>query len=235
MGKRSISQRRGRGSPTYRCPSHNFVAKVRYKKVAPGTSITGVVQDIIHDSSRNSPLGVVAYSDKTKDYVILSEGCYTGKKIEIGTEAEVAPNNILPVSRIPEGSPIFNIEANPGDGGKIIRSSGTHAIVISHDVDKTTIKMPSKKLKNVNPKCRATIGIVAGGERKTKPFGKAGAKWNAMRAKGKLWPRTSATAMNAVDHKFGGSNLGVPKTVSRHAPPGSKVGSIAAKRTGKKR
>ncbi|MBW6451825.1 MAG: 50S ribosomal protein L2 [DPANN group archaeon] len=235
MGKRIIAQRRGRGSPTYRCPSHNYVTELSYKKVTPGIIMSGIITDIVHDSSRNAPLGTILYSDNTKDYILLSEGCYTGKKIEIGTEAELDVGNILPIGNIPEGTPIFNIENKPGDGGRIIRSSGGYALIISHDEDKTIIKMSSKKLKTVNPKCKATIGVVAGGERKTKPFGQAGTKFYAMKARGKLWPRTSAKAMNAVDHKFGGCNMGVPKTSSRHAPPGAKIGSIAARRTGKKR
>jgi len=121
------------------------------------------------------------------------------------------------------------------DGGKIVRASGGYATVVSHDVDKTIIKLPSKKMKALNPSCRAIIGIAAGGERKNKPFIKAGNKWKAKHARGKLYPITSKRAMNAVDHKFGGSNFGTSKTSSKRSPPGRKVGSIGARRTGKKR
>jgi len=84
----------------------------------------------------------------------------------------------------------------------------------------------------------ATIGIVAGGGRTDKPFVKAGNRWHAMRARGKLYPITSAVAKNAVDHPFGsgrGRHMGKPSVPPRFAPPGRKVGQIHAKRTGRKR
>ena len=83
--------------------------------------------------------------------------------------------------------------------------------------------------------CRATIGVVAGGGRKEKPFVKAGKKYHAMKAKAIKWPRVRGVAMNAVDHPFGGGrhqHTGKPTTVSRRMPPGRKVGHIAARRTG---
>ena len=98
--------------------------------------------------------------------------------------------------------------------------------------------MPSGELKYLNPNCRASIGVVAGGGRKDKPFLKAGKKWHAYKAKGKKFMTVRGVAMNAVDHPHGGGNRqhpGRPTTVSRHAPAGRKVGSIAAKRTGLKR
>lgn len=235
MGKNVISQRRGRGTPTYRCPSHRYSGKTVYNRAQNGEIISGVIKNILHDASRNAPLGEIVYSDNTKGYLVLSEGTHIGQKIVMGNDAPLASGNIIPVSKIPEGTPVFNIEIKPGDGGKMVRSSGAYALIVSHDVDKTIISMPSKKFKNIHPYCKATIGVVAGGERKIKPFTKAGTKWYAARARGRLWPRTGARAMNAVDHKFGGSNMGCPKTVSRHAPPGSKVGSIAARRTGRQR
>ncbi len=90
-------------------------------------------------------------------------------------------------------------------------------------------------MKWLNPKCRATIGIVAGGGRTDKPFVKAGKKWYKMANKATKWPVVRGVAMNAVDHPFGGGGRqhpGRPKTVGRHTPPGRKVGSIAARRTG---
>ena len=83
--------------------------------------------------------------------------------------------------------------------------------------------------------CRTYIDLFAGAGRSKKPFMKAGNKHHALRSRGKLYPRTSGVSMNAVDHPFGGSNLGLHKTVSRHRPPGRKVGSISPKRTGKRK
>ena len=100
------------------------------------------------------------------------------------------------------------------------------------------IKLPSNKEKSFLPHCRAAVGIIAGGGRLEKPLLKAGIAFMKMRAKNKLYPVTSGVAMNAVDHPFGsgrGRHMGKPRTVSRHAPPGRKVGSIASRKTGKKK
>ena len=98
--------------------------------------------------------------------------------------------------------------------------------------------MPSKQQKTFLPNCRATIGVLAGSGRVDKPFVKAGKKFHAMKAKNKLYPKTSGVAMNAVDHPFGsgrGRHIGKPKTPPRNAPAGRNVGLIRAKRTGRKR
>ena len=98
--------------------------------------------------------------------------------------------------------------------------------------------LPSKKEKEFNSSCRATIGIIAGAGRTEKPFLKAGFKYHATRARNKMWPRSAALAMNAVSHPFGGRSTcakGKCSTVSRDAPPGAKVGKVAARRTGWKR
>ena len=100
------------------------------------------------------------------------------------------------------------------------------------------VELPSKKKKVLNPQCRASIGVVAGGGRKEKPFIKAGNKFKAMKARSKLYPKVCGQSMNAVDHPHGGtrsSKKNYPYTVSRHTPPGAKVGKIASRRTGKKK
>ena len=236
MGTRIIAQRRGRGvSKTYLVPSFNYVADVRYPPLQKG-NLKGKIIDIVDDPGRTAPLALVKFDGTSeKWYFIASEGVKTGDVVEVGEGAQLKIGNVLPLKDIPEGTPVFNIEVVPGDGGKLVRASGGYAIVLSRDVDKVTVQFPSRKTKGLNPNCRATIGIVAGGERPKKPFVKAGNKWHAMHARGKKYPRTRAKAMNACDHKFGGKSFGVPKTVSRRAPPGRKVGSIAARRTGRRK
>ena len=131
---------------------------------------------------------------------------------------------------------MFNIEEKVGDGGKYVRSAGSFATVVSKTKNKVAIKMPSKNIKEFNFNCRAGVGILAGAGRKEKPMLKAGKNHFIMKSKNKLYPRTSGVAMNAVDHPFGsgrGRHIGKAKTVSRHAPPGRKVGSVSSKRTGK--
>ncbi|MEM0350819.1 MAG: 50S ribosomal protein L2, partial [Archaeoglobaceae archaeon] len=162
------------------------------------------------------------------------EGIGTGDWIYAGEKVEIAPGNTTYLKNIPEGTPICNIEKIPGDGGKFVRASGTFALVVSREEDKVIVQMPSGELKAFHPLCRATIGVVAGGGRVDKPFVKAGKKYHKMKSKAAKWPRVRGVAMCAVYHPFGGGkhqHVGRPKTVSRNAPPGRKVGSIAARRT----
>ena len=241
MGKRLIIQRRGRGTPTYRSSSHRFRGKVSYRSYdayEKDGSIKGLVTDIIHDPGRSAPVAVVKFENGEEKLVLAPESIAIGEEIEYGVTAPVQPGNTLPLSEIPEGTPVYNIENNPGDGGKFVRSSGTYASLITHDVGKAMIELPSGELKAFNPNSRATVGVVAGGGRKDKPFLKAGNRYHALKAKGKKMMTVRGVAMNAVDHPHGGGNRqhpGRPTTISRHAPAGRKVGSIAAKRTGRRR
>lgn len=241
MGKRLIHQRRGRGTPTYRSASHRFKGKIEYRsydKLEKESSLTGTVVDIIHDPGRTAPVAMVKFENGEKKLVLAPETIQINDSIACGSDSEIKFGNTLPLYKIPEGTPVFNIENKPGDGGKLVRSSGTYASLITHDTEKALIELPSGELKAFNPKCRATIGVVAGGGRKEKPFLKAGARWHALKAKGKKSMTVRGVAMNAIDHPHGGGNRqhpGRPTTVSRHAPAGRKVGSIAAKRTGKRR
>lgn len=125
----------------------------------------------------------------------------------------------------------------PGDGGKLVRAGGSYATVVSHDAKKTVIQLPSGQFKTLDSSCRATVGVSAGGGRKDKPFVKAGKKFFAFRARGKQYPIVRGVAMNPVAHPHGGGShqhIGKPSTVKRGAPPGRKVGSIAADRSGRK-
>jgi large subunit ribosomal protein L2 len=234
MGKRLRQQRRGRGTNVWRAPSHNYKTMAKYINYSNDMTLTGDIIDIINDPSKNAPIGIIKFENGDKNSMILAEGLNTTSKITTGPNAEKKPGNILFLSDIDEGTPVFNIESIPGDGGKFIRSSGMSGTIISKNIKKVIIKMPSKKTKEFNPKCKATIGIIAGGERKIKPFGYASSKFYAMKARNKKYPKTSAVAMNAVDHPFGGcANPGISKTISKTAPPGAKVGSIGARKTGK--
>ncbi len=237
MGKRIISQNRGRGTPTYTSPSHKYKAEIKHLKFTTET-IAAKILDIIHDSARNGPIALVELPNGKKEYILAVEGLGTGEVIYAGDNVSIAPGNTTFLKNIPEGTPICNIEAQPGDGGKFARASGTFALVVSREEDKVLVQMPSGKLKWFHPMCRATIGVVAGGGRTDKPFVKAGKKYHKMKSKAAKWPRVRGVAMNAVDHPFGGGkhqHVGRPKTVSRNAPPGRKVGSIAARRTGVRR
>ena len=241
MGKRLKHQRRGRGTPAYRSASHRFKDKIQYRsydKIEKEGSLKGKVIDIVHDPGRSAPIAKIKFENGERKFILAPESIQIEDDIECGVSASISFGNSLPLAEIPEGTPIYDIENRPGDGGKFVRSSGTYASLITHDADKAVIELPSGELKSFNPACRATIGVVAGGGRKDKPFLKAGKRWHALKAKGKKSMTVRGVAMNAVDHPHGGGNRqhpGRPTTISRHAPPGRKVGSIAAKRTGKRR
>lgn len=240
MGKRIRVQRRGRGSPTFRASTHKRVAPVKY----PPTSkeelekvIHGQVAEIVHDPGRGSPLASIKLETGKTYYTVVPEGVYEGQPTQIGGLATVEIGNVLPLGKVPEGTMVCNIELSPGDGGKIARSSGSYVTVVAHTPEGTMVKLPSRKTRYLNDLCLATIGVVSGAGRVDKPYLKAGAKFHLMRARGRVYPRTRGVAMVAAAHPYGSSKRGARKvtTVSRHAPPGKKVGLIAARSTGRKR
>ena len=236
MGKRLIQQRRGRTQSKFNAPSHRFKGKIKYAR--NNENKEGIVQDIIHDPGRTAPLASVMLSDNKKILVLAPEGIKVGDKIKFTDDKkEIGVGNVLHVGKIPEGAPIYNIELSPGDGGKLVRAGGSNATVVSHDKEKTVIQLPSGQFKTLDAKCKATVGIIAGGGRKDKPFLKAGKKHIAFKKRGKQYPTVRGVAMCAVSHPHGGGghqHVGGPSTVKRGASPGRKVGSIAAKRTGRK-
>ena len=236
MGRRIQGHRRGRGGPTFRAPSHRYKAELSHKKDEERDTISGEIVDIEHDPARSAPVAAVEFEDGDRRLVLAPEGVTVGETIQVGVSAEIKPGNTLPLAEIPEGVPVCNVESSPGDGGKFARASGTSAQLMTHDKRVAVVKLPSGQVKRLNPQCRATIGVVAGGGRTEKPFVKAGNKHHKMKARGTKWPRVRGVAMNAVDHPFGGGGRqhpGKPKSVSRNAPPGRKVGDIASKRTGR--
>ena len=236
MGKRLIQQRRGRINTKFNAPSHRFKGKIRYCQEKG--EYKGVVEDIIHDPGRTAPLVKIKLSNNKNSLMLAPEGIKIGDKIKYTEDkTQVNVGNILPVGKIPEGAPIYNVELKPGDGGKLVRAGGSNATIVSHSKEKTVIQLPSGQFKTINASCKATIGITAGGGRKDKPFLKAGKKHYAFRRRGKQYPTVRGVAMCAVAHPHGGGghqHVGKPYTVKRGTSPGRKVGSIAARRTGRK-
>jgi len=238
MGKRIRSQRRGRGTRRYISLKHRNLFPSKHKTYNKNELTEGKIISLSHSPAHSAPLVEILFESGERVFTIAPEKVSIGDKIIYGNTAPIKVGSTLPLSEIPEGTQVFNIEQNPGDGGKFVRSSGTGAIVLGKAGDKVIVRMPSKKQKTFNSGCRASIGLVAGGGRVDKPFLKAGKRWHAKRARGKLYPITSAVAMNAVNHPFGsgrGRHAGKPMTAPRFAPPGRKVGKVRARRTGKKR
>jgi large subunit ribosomal protein L2 len=237
MGKNLIQQKRGKGSSTYRAPSFRYKGRAAYGEYSKG-DVNGKIVDIIHCQGHSAPLINVEYENGEKVLLQAPEGIKVGSEIVNGEEAPIRAGNVMLLKNIPEGAAVYNIEGSPGDGGKFVRSSGAFAKVTSKMGGKVVLLLPSKKEREFNPECRATIGIIAGSGRTEKPFLKAGFRYHAMRARNKRYPKVSGVAMNAVSHPFGGSSTcskGNASTISRDAPPGKKVGKIAARRTGRKK
>ena len=240
MGKRIRVQRRGRGSSTFRSSTHKRVAPVQYPQMSQKEReefVQGQVVKIVHEPGRGSPLASVRLETGETYHAVVPEGIYEGQPTQMGSKASMDIGNVLPLGSVPEGTMICNIELSPGDGGKMARSSGSYATVVAHTPEGTMIKLPSGKTRYLNDLCRATIGVISGAGRVEKPFLKAGSMFHWMKAKGRVYPRTRGVAMVAAAHPYGSSKRGAQKitTVSRHAPPGRKVGLIAARSAGRKR
>ncbi len=234
MGKRIIPQRRGKGSSTYRSPSHRHKGQPLYPRGLKGE---GEVIDLFHAPGRSSPMAKVRYESGQQVLIVAPEGLRVNQKVNAGSGSPIELGNILPLGEIPEGTMVHNIEAIPGDGGKFIKAAGTSGTVTSRGKD-VMIQMPSGAFKPFNLRCRATVGIVAGSGRNEKPFAKAGKKYNCLRSKARRSFKVKGLAMNPVNHPHGGGNhphVGTQSSVSRHAPPGRKVGNIAPKKKSKSR
>lgn len=231
MGKRIITQARGHGSHTYRVKKKAFRYKLQYPAVLSGE---GTVTKLFNSAAHSAPLAKVSYN-KGSFFMPAFNGMIEGQKIKFGEE--IKDGNILRMGDIPIKTKIYNLESRPRDGGVFIKSGGSSAVVNRIVGDDVFILMPSKKEKKFNPNCRATIGVAAGTGRLDKPIVKAGKQFYIKKSKSKLWPRTSAVKMNAIDHPFGSGRAKNPKSkiAKRNAPPGRKVGLLRPRRTGKKK
>jgi len=192
--------------------------------------------DLFHDPGHTAPIALVKMDSKDTHTMLAHESMKVGQEVALGTDVALKAGNTLPIGNIPEGTTVYNVEKRPMDGGKFARAGGTTAIIVSH-TDKTVVQLPSHRMVTLDNRCLATIGLVAGGGRGEKMVAKAGKKANYLRSKARRYPKVSGTAMNPVDHPHGGGahkHVGKPTTVSRHSRPGRKVGSFAAKRTGKR-
>lgn len=236
MGRRPIVRRRGR-SPNFMAPTHRRVGPAEYKLDFKTELEKAKIVDLLHDPGRGAPLALIELSSKESFLTVAAEGSYVGQEVQIGRNAAPNVGNILPLSSIPEGAMVFNVERRPGDGGALFRASGNYAVVISHNPDKTvTLKDTKGRLFVIDERCLATVGVAAGGGRTEKPFLKAGNKAKLMKSRGRLYPIVRGVAMIAAYHPHGGGrhqHVGGSTSVSRNAPPGAKVGLIAPRKTGR--
>lgn len=238
MGRRIIQQRAGKGTQNFRSPKHKKRGAVKHIPLTGDKVVTGKVMKFIHEGGRGVPLALMDYDNGIKKFLWLSpEGIFIGDTFQVGTKTEIAIGNTMALKNIPEGTLVYNIELQPGDGGKMVRASGSTATVMTRTERGVQVLFPSGKRKTFNRMSRATIGVVAGGGRITKPYLKASAKMFQVRTKAIRWPVVTKSGMNANSHPFGGGRkkrAGKSTTTSRNAPPGRKVGLIAARQSGRK-
>jgi len=161
--------------------------------------IPATVKTIEYDPYRTARIALVFYADGEKAYIICPEGLQVGQKIVSGAGSAPEIGNALPLSDIPLGALIHNIELNPGRGGSLARSAGSYAQLAARDGKYAVIKLPSGESRMILATCLATIGKVSNSDHQNEMLGKAGRKRHLGRR-----PRVRGVAMNPVDHPMGG-------------------------------
>jgi len=177
----------------------DFRRRFARDKYGPDATVEGTVIAIEYDPIRSARIALVEYADQEKRYVIAAKGMEVGSKIYSGPNAEPEPGNALPLSNIPPGTAIHNIELTQGKGGQIVRAAGSSATVMASDEDYAQIKLPSGEIRRVNASCWATVGVVGNADHEKQVIGKAG----NTRHRGRRGI-TRAVAKNPVDHPMGG-------------------------------
>jgi len=236
MGKRITSQARGKGSLTFRVKGKAYRYKVNYPSL--NSSGAGKIIKLFNSSAHYAPL-IKVKINKEISICPASSGIYEGQEIMINKSREdkkPTAGDIMKLKDIPVGERVFNIETVPGNGGKILRTSGCFATILDKSNKQVEIQIKRRRIK-LNEDCRASVGVAAGEGRLIKPIVKAGKRHHMMKAKGRKWHRTSAVKVNAIDHPFGGGRGKriKSKIAKRNSPPGRKVGHLRPKQTGKRK
>jgi large subunit ribosomal protein L2 len=174
----------------------------RFRKVDFRRNKTGIpakVAAIEYDPNRSANVALLHYADGEKRYILSPSGLRVGDSIVSAPDAEIRPGNALPLSEIPLGTVLHNIELKPGKGGQMVRSAGTGAQLMAREGSYATLRLPSGEMRMIHIRCQATIGQVGNLEHENQTLGKAGRKrWMGQR------PNVRGVAMNPVDHPMGG-------------------------------
>ncbi len=171
--------------------------------------IPATVSTIEYDPNRSARIALLTYADGEKRYILAPQGLRVGDKIMSGPNAEIKVGHALPISRIPLGTQVHNVELYPGKGGQMVRSAGTSAQVLAKEGAYAQLRLPSGEVRMVSQECMATIGVVGNVEHNIIKLGKAGRKrWLGVR------PSVRGTAMDPDSHPHGGgegrSSVGMP-------------------------
>lgn len=163
------------------------------------TDVPATVKAIEYDPSRSARIALLYYADGAKTYIIAPEGITVGQQVISGENVAPEVGNALPLSKIPLGTIVHNIELKPGKGGAMARSAGSYCQLVAREGKYSTVKLPSGETRRVLVTCMATVGAVSNGDHMNVTLGKAGRnRWLGKR------PRTRGVAMNPVDHPMGG-------------------------------
>lgn len=161
--------------------------------------ISARIDSIEYDPNRSGFIGLAIYADGEKRYVIVPKETKIGDTFIVSVTAPIDRGNRLPFKSIPSGTYVYNVELKPGAGAKIVRSAGVFAQVVAQNEGYTQLKLPSSEIRRVQDTCWASIGEVSNEENKLVKYGKAGrSRWMGIR------PTVRGTAMNPVDHPYGG-------------------------------
>lgn len=180
-------------------------------------NVEATVASIEYDPNRTAFIALLNYADGEKRYILAPQGLQVGGKVVAGDDVAPEVGNSLQMKNIPLGTNIHNIEMQPGQGGKLVRSAGTSAQLTNKEEKYAVLKMPSGELRKVLINCYATVGIVSNSDHNLEMMGKAGRnRWRGIR------PRNRGVAMNPVDHPMGG---GEGKASGGH--PRSRTGKYA--------
>ena len=201
QGKITVRHRGGGAKKKYRI--------IDFKRRKDGIAAT--VIGIEYDPNRTANIALICYEDGEKAYILAPEGLKDGMKVMNGPEAEVRVGNCLPLSQIPVGTQIHNIELHPGKGGQMVRSAGNSAQLMAKEGKYATLRLPSGEMRMVPIQCRATIGVIGNGDHNLVNIGKAGRK----RHMG-IRPTVRGSVMNPNDHPHGGGEGKAP--VGRPGP-----------------
>lgn len=174
-------------------------------------NIPATVLSIEYDPNRTANIALICYADGQKAYILAPQGLKVGQKIMNGEHAEARLGNCLPLSLIPIGTEVHNVELYPGAGAQMVRSAGVAAQLMAKEGKYATLRLPSGEMRMVPINCRATIGVVGNGEHSLVNIGKAGRK----RHMG-IRPTVRGSVMNPNDHPHGGGEGRTP--VGRKSP-----------------
>ena len=195
-GTISVRHRGGGTRPKYRIIDFNGTDKL---------GIVAKISSIEYDTNRSANIALAVFSDGEKRYILAHKNLQVGNEFVTDKKAKIVDGNRMEIQNIPIGFPIFNIELIPNCGGKIVRSAGNFAKIISLDGEKAQIELPSKEIRLIPKKCFATIGTVSNEEKNLVKIGKAGRVRNSGRR-----PQVRGKAMNPCDHPHGGGEGGSP-------------------------